>query len=172
MATSKPALSGTPAAARPQVVTDSEQGALDRALQQSIAERAYLLYEASGRQDGYDQEHWMQAESEILRRGLDVRESGSWVSMVGTLPDAADEDVQVFLEPHRVVVRAQRSTVEQDADSQRQVSVAQEMFVVEDLNIEVEPATATASFKDKTLTLMVKKRYPTSGAPEPARPSE
>lgn len=34
----------------------------------AIAARAYELYEASGRQHGRDQQHWLAAEAEILAR--------------------------------------------------------------------------------------------------------
>jgi len=34
-------------------------------LHQLIAERAYLLYERSGFQDGHDMEHWLEAERQI-----------------------------------------------------------------------------------------------------------
>jgi len=169
MATSKPALAGKTDPGRPQIISNTERAAVDRALQQCIAERAYELYDASGQQDGYDQQHWFQAESEVLQRGrLDARESGSWVSVVGTLPDASDEDLQVFLEPNRVVVRARTNAAEQSSGSQQQASGAAEFFLVEDLSVEVEPASATASFKDKTLTLMVRKSSPRSATPGPA----
>jgi Protein of unknown function (DUF2934) len=35
-------------------------------LHQEIAERAYLLYEQSGFQDGNDMEHWLEAERQIM----------------------------------------------------------------------------------------------------------
>lgn len=36
-------------------------------LYQLIAERAYVLYERSGFQDGHDLEHWLEAERQIKR---------------------------------------------------------------------------------------------------------
>jgi len=33
---------------------------------EKIAERAYQIWQATGRTDGYDQEHWLQAERELL----------------------------------------------------------------------------------------------------------
>ena len=36
-------------------------------LHQRIAERAYILYERSGFQDGKDLEHWLEAEQQIKR---------------------------------------------------------------------------------------------------------
>ncbi len=49
--TGKPKAAGTPAG-----------GAVPR---EKIAERAYQIWQASGRPDGHDQEHWFQAEREL-----------------------------------------------------------------------------------------------------------
>ena len=46
-------------------VEDQREG-LDP-LHQLIAERAYLLYERSGFQDGHDLEHWLEAERQVKR---------------------------------------------------------------------------------------------------------
>jgi len=35
-------------------------------LEEQIRRRAYEIYEARGREDGHDREHWLQAEGEIL----------------------------------------------------------------------------------------------------------
>ncbi len=35
-------------------------------LEEQIRRRAYALYEARGREDGHEQEDWLQAEAEIL----------------------------------------------------------------------------------------------------------
>lgn len=40
-------------------------------LQLRIQNRAYELYEAEGRQDGRDLDHWLQAEAEILGKQAD-----------------------------------------------------------------------------------------------------
>jgi len=45
----------------------AKQGAIDtEALRQKTAERAYLIWESVGRPHGYDQQHWAQAEAEVL----------------------------------------------------------------------------------------------------------
>ena len=35
--------------------------------QQEIAQRAYALYEARGREDGHDMDDWLEAERELLQ---------------------------------------------------------------------------------------------------------
>lgn len=41
---------------------------LDAGLEEEIRHRAYELYEARGRAEGFDQDDWNQAEAEVLSR--------------------------------------------------------------------------------------------------------
>ena len=148
----------------PRFVSKSEAEALDQTIRSRIADRAYQLYEASGYAAGHDREHWLQAESEVLRHGLEVRESGSWVNMNGSLPDVAAEDVEIYVDARRVIVRAKRREGSQTAQPTTG-EASQERFWGVDLHMEVEPATAAASLKDGKLTLMVKKRTPAQVPP-------
>ena len=113
---------------------------------------------------GNDHAHWLQAQSEVLHHGLEVRESGSWLSINASLPDVEGDDIEVYLEPNRVIVRAETSENFQNTESQPQGFALREIFLLEDLHTEVDPATASAAFKDRKLTLMVKKRYPVTDA--------
>lgn len=159
----KTALSSPGTPTTPKLVSGNEKDALERSIRERIAERAYSLFEASGRVDGKDVEHWAQAESEILLGGLEVRESGSWLAITGALLEIAADSVQIYLEPRRVVVRAVRGDV-RDPESRTPELKEQEVFLVEDLKTEVEPTTASASLRDQQLTLMVKKRHPANVA--------
>ncbi len=164
MATTKQALSEKAGRETPQIVGESEKQSFDQAIHRRVSERAYLLYESSGREDGNHDSHWLQAENEVLQRGLEIRESGSWLSVNASLPDVSADDVQVYLEPNRIIVRAQNSQVMQNAESQERGLTAREVFLMSDLASAVDPSTASAAFKDQRLTLMVKKRYPANAA--------
>jgi HSP20 family molecular chaperone IbpA len=170
MATSKPAPSGKLPSATPQIIRESEKEFLNQAIHRRISERAYHLYESSGHEHGNHHAQWLQAESEILQRGLEARESGSWLSLNASLPDVSGADVQIYLEPKRVIVRAEKSDAARNTDSQTQGLTQRELVLVADLNVEIEPSTASASFKDQKLTVMVKKRHPANAAdPQAAR---
>ena len=162
MATSKPALSGKIPASTPKIVAESEKEPFHHYMQDRIAERAYSRYETSGREHGNADQHWLQAESEVLLQGLEIRESGSWLSINAALPDASAEDVEICLQAERVIVRAKKREVIQDSGSQTQGLKQTDVFLVKNLPVEIEPSTASAAFKDQKLTLMVKKRYPES----------
>jgi HSP20 family molecular chaperone IbpA len=160
MATSKPAPYGKVPSVGPRIVPEHKGESIHQRIRDRIAERAYFLYESSGREEGHDLKHWLHAESQILQHGLDIRESGSWLSVNASLPDVSGGDVEIYLEPTRVIVRAEKTSAPSNTSSQTEGLTQQELFLVEDLNTEIEPNTASASFRDQKLSLMVKKRYP------------
>jgi hypothetical protein len=49
------------------VIPESESAESIAQLQEKVRRRAYELYEARGREDGYDLEDWLRAESEITQ---------------------------------------------------------------------------------------------------------
>lgn len=53
----------TPNKSKSSVQKDAMSGIPD--LESSIRQRAFEIYEASGREDGHDLDHWLQAETEI-----------------------------------------------------------------------------------------------------------
>jgi HSP20 family molecular chaperone IbpA len=165
MATSKPALTDYVSAKTPRIVGETEKQDFEQVLRRCVSERAYRLFESSGREHGYDRAHWRQAESEVLQHGLEIRESGSWLSINAYLPDVSAEDIQVYLEPNRVIVRAEKTQTVQNADSQEQGFTQRELFLAEELNAEIDPSTASAAFKDQRLTLMIKKHFPETATP-------
>jgi HSP20 family molecular chaperone IbpA len=167
MATSKPAPIEKPVASTPKIIGESGKEALHQAIHGRVSERAYSLYEASGREEGNAERHWLQAEGEILQQGLEVRESGSWLSVNASLPDVSADDMEIYVGPERVIVRAQKRRATENKASQTQTT-HMELFLARNLPVEVDPSTASAAFKDQKLTLMVKKRYPEGAKDTPS----
>jgi HSP20 family molecular chaperone IbpA len=163
MATPKSALSGSTKA--PQILNEDQHLAFHDRVRQRVSQRAYDIYRESGSQDGNDYEHWIQAENEVLQRGIEVRESGSWLAFNASIPEGSADDVEICLTPTNVIVRAEKR-----AGSDSQEVVERDIFLTQDLKTEIEPSTASATLKDQKLTIMVKKRYPvgTSAAPSDA----
>ena len=156
MASPKSALSGS--VKTPQIVSEDQSAAFQDRVHQRISERAYHIYQNSGGDHGNDFEHWVQAENEVLQRGIEVRESGSWLALNATIPDNSADVVEICLTPSNVVVRTEKD------DASGHEAGEREIFLTHDLKIEIEPATASATLKDQKLTIMVKKRFPVSAA--------
>jgi HSP20 family molecular chaperone IbpA len=130
---------------------------LEQSIYARISERAYSLYEQSGREPGNEDANWMRAESEILRAGAEVRESGSWLALTAFLPDVSGQEMQIAVRPRRLLVRATAAGKKQDF-SDRNGPAAGEIFLAANLAVDVDPSSAAASFRDQTLRLMVRKR--------------
>ena len=167
MATPKSALSGS--SKTPQILSEDQHAAFQDKVRQSVSQRAYDIYREAGSQDGNDYEHWIQAENEVLQRGIEVRESGSWLALNASIPANSADNVEICLTPTNVIIRTEKS---QRADANEQEFAQWDIFLTHDLNAEIEPSTASATLKDDKLTIMVKKRFPISaGAVSPATAS-
>jgi HSP20 family molecular chaperone IbpA len=162
MASPKSALSGS--SRTPQIISEDQNAAFQDKVRQRIAERAYDIYQNSGGDHGNDYEHWIQAENEVLQRGIDVRESGSWLAFNASIPDAPAENVEICLTPTSVSVRVQKSEQIENAAANEERLNQREIFLTHELNAEIEPSSASATLKDQKLTIMVKKRYPVSAS--------
>ena len=147
-------------ATAPIFVAKENAETLRRAVQDRICDRAYQLYEESGCRPGNDQQHWLQAESEILQRALELRESASWIEAIGFLPGVLPEDVQIYVDAWQIVVRAKKHGEARDVNATATQKFSPEFFLVADLDAEVDPASAGAALKDEKLSVMVKKRSP------------
>jgi len=166
MSTPKSALSGSPKS--PRIISEDQQSAFQDRVRQSVSRRAYELYRDSGL-DGHELENWIRAENEILQRGLEVRESGSWLALNASIPDSSADEVEVYLTPNRVTIHAEKHEPIKTENAQTHGLTQREIFLTEDLNTEIEPSTASATLKDQKLTVMVKKRYPLSTTAAPSR---
>jgi hypothetical protein len=161
MPATKTAFSSRPtlASTTPSFVSGREAEELEQLIYAKISERAYLLFEQSGREPGNEGANWSRAESEILRCGVQVRESGSWVTLTASIPDASGLGMQIVIRPTRVLVRAMEAGNGHDSPELAQRD-GREIFLAANLTAEVDPPSAAASFKDHNLHLMVKKRRP------------
>ena len=130
---------------------------MEQQVSERIRERAYSLFEQSGREPGNEDANWIRAESEILRSNIQVRESGSWLALTAFLPDVSGQEMQIAVQPRRVVVRATTGGKKQDL-SDRNGPAAEEIFLAANLAVDVDPSSAAASFREQTLRLMVRKR--------------
>lgn len=149
----------TLALATPRFIGGREAEELEQEIYGKIRERAYLLFEQSGCEPGKESANWLRAESEILRSGIQVRESGSWVTLTVSIPDVSGQDLQIVIRPTRVLVRAREGSNGQGS-SELAAQGGREIFLAANLTAEVDPASAAASFRSHNLHLMVKKGRP------------
>ena len=78
----------------------------------SIARRAFEIFESSGRVSGRDRENWLKAEAELLHPvHLDIAESDEAVKVRAEVPGFSPKDVEIRLEPHRLAITGKRETL-------------------------------------------------------------
>lgn len=157
MSATKLAFSSLPASvlATPTFLVGQEAEDLAQAVAHRVGERARLLFEQSGGAPGNDEANWLQAESEILHANSEIRESGTWVSLRTSIPDASGEGIQIVVKPTRVLVRAKQIKSEQSTKQDEG-----DIFLAANLPVEVDPPSAAASVRDHNLHLMIKKARP------------
>jgi hypothetical protein len=124
-----------------QIITDGHDDAFAAVLHDSIAKRAYEIFENAGRPAGQEQAHWFRAESEVLQHGSPIRESGSWSTANASLPGADAADVQVLLQGNRAILGCSRPS---------------QSYVIFRFPVSVDPQTAAAYMKGHTFVLTAK----------------
>jgi len=150
---SRPAFSST----IPRFLVGPEADAMEQALSHEISQRARLLFQQSGSIPGNDEANWLQAESQILHPGLEVRESGTWMTLNAWLPDTSGQDMEIAVRPMRVTARASATDEQNSSDPAGQDG---QIFLAANLAVAVDPSSAVASFRGHNLHLMIKKRHP------------
>lgn len=133
-----------------------ESQAIKERANDEVARRAYSLYLASGSTDGQDMDHWLRAESEILTRVPDVRESSSGYTVNVPLQGFSPEQIQVAVDENGAIIAANK-TQAGERQPGSDWSSEESVFLVANWPGVVDPSSATALVKADGLTLTVKR---------------
>jgi len=120
-------------------------------VQLEIARRAFELFEKRGREHGHDWEDWFQAESELLRPvSVTTLESANRLSLRANVFGFAEKDVQVSIEPMRVVILGRKAVVTTGTGGEKVESIdsnPDQILRMIDLPTEVDPAGAVVELQ-------------------------
>ncbi len=122
----------------------------------AVARRAYSLYLASGGGDGQDVAHWLQAESEVLTRVPDIRESSSWYTVNVPVQGFSPEQIEVGVDENRAVICADKTSSNNESGKDGGAT-SESIFMFAEWPSAVDPSTASAYVKGDALTLTVKR---------------
>ncbi|MGB2633916.1 MAG: DUF2934 domain-containing protein [Candidatus Acidiferrum sp.] len=129
----------------------------------AVARRAHSLFMAAGGEDGHDLTHWLQAESEVLRRIPDIREAASWYTVNVPLPGFAAEQIRVNVDATRALVAAEKTqSGDGRAGNGMHTRTEESVYLVANWPSAVDPATASAYLKNESLLLTAKRADATS----------
>jgi HSP20 family protein len=126
----------------------------------SIARRAFEIFEDRGRAFGHDLEDWLRAESEFLHPiHLDIAEADDAVTVRAEVPGFSAKELDVGVEPHRLTICGKREA-KKDRTSKKTIyseHCRNQIFRAVDLPAEVDTSKVTANLKDGVLELSMPK---------------
>ncbi len=126
----------------------------------SIARRAFEIFEDRGRAFGHDLEDWLRAESELLHpMRLDIAESDDAVTVRAEVPGFSAKELEVGVEPYRLTISGKREANE-ERQSKKTIYAEHcrnQVFRTVELPAEVDSSKVTATLKDGVLELSMPK---------------
>ncbi|MGA7565535.1 MAG: Hsp20 family protein [Terriglobales bacterium] len=134
----------------------------------TLARRAYELFESRGRQDGQDLEDWFRAESELLNAmPVKITEADDQVIVRAEVPGLSDQDIEVRVAPHRLIITGKREQI-RDHEKRKTHSETSSCEVVRmlDLSEEIDPDEVTATVQNGTLEVVLPKAHPGKNIPD------
>lgn len=137
----------------------------DRAEQvyDSIARRAFEIFEGSGRWPGRELDDWLRAESELLHpMHLELTESVGNLTVRAEVPGFSAKELEINVEPRRLIVTGKRETNEETKKGETVYSelCANEILRVVELPAEVDTSKVNATLKDGILNIELAKAPP------------
>lgn len=121
----------------------------------SIARRAFELFEGNGRWFGRDLDNWLRAEAELLHPvHMEVTESDGEFNVRAEVPGFTAKDLEIKVEPRSLRIAGKRETRhEKNGKKMLCEWCADQMLRVVELPTEVDTNKVSASVKDGILTI-------------------
>jgi len=122
----------------------------------SIARRAFELFEGNGRWPGTDLADWFRAEAELLHPlHLEMRESDGGFTVAAELPGFTAKDLEINVEPRCLRIAGKRETKEEEKKGKVICSeqCSDQVLQAVDLPADVDTSKVSASLKDGVLTI-------------------
>ena len=126
----------------------------------SIARRAFEIFDANGRWFGNELDDWLLAESEILHPvHLELAESDDSLTVRAEVPGFSTKEVEINVEPRRLTITGKHEAKEEGKKGKTIYSerCAKEILRIIDLPAEVDSSKVTATLKDGILSIELPK---------------
>jgi len=151
----------------PIVIRTAGLSAEAKEMLESIARRAYEIFESDGRVAGHALDDWLQAETELFQRApLKITESREGVTVQADVRGFAPKELEVDLEPRRVTIIGKRyNTGKRSTDTgNSSETLTTELLRTMQLPVEIDTRHATARLKRGILELDMKKTIAWKGS--------
>jgi HSP20 family protein len=130
---------------------------------ESIAHRAFEIFEHNGRNFGHDLENWFKAESEMLHPvHVDVTEADESLAVRAEVPGFTADQLHVSIEPRRVTISGKRDTKEERKGKKTifRETCSDQILRVIDLPEPVDAKKLSATLNEGVLELKMPKAEP------------
>ena len=147
----------------PVPVTQSPTGDVFEGMQQtfdSIARRAFEIFNNNGRLFGTELQDWFRAESELLHPvHLEIAESDDNLTVRAEVPGFSTKELEIHVEPRRLTIAGKHEAREESKKGKTIYSerCAKEILRVIDLPAEVDTSKVSAILKDGVLNVELPK---------------
>jgi len=145
------------------VVAATDLFARMQRLHDSVARRAFEIFESQGRTFRRDLENWLQAESELLHPvHVDVAESDEGLTVRAEIPGFKAEQLEVSMEPRQVTIAGKRETHAERKDEKTiyKEHCSDRILRVIELPAEVVAGKVAATLSDGVLELKLPRAAP------------
>jgi len=127
---------------------------------ESIARRAFEIFDSNGRWLGHELEDWFRAESELLHPvHLEITETDDTLVARAEVPGFTSKELTIDLEPRRLTITGKHEAQEESKKGKTVYSelCAKEVLKVIDLPVEVDTSKASSTLKDGILSIEMPK---------------
>ena len=127
---------------------------------QAIAQRAYEIFEGSGRRFGHDLEDWFKAEMELLHQvPVNIVESDEKLEVKAEVPGFTEDEIQISVEPRRLTIAGKREANKEEKKGKAVYSEfsSDQILRVVDLPASVDAEKVTATLKNGVVRLIMPK---------------
>lgn len=127
---------------------------------ESIARRAFEIFESNGRWLGHELEDWLRAESELLRPvHLEIAETDENLTVRAEVPGFSTNEIKIDVEPRRLTITGKHEAKEETKKGKTVYSErsANEILRVVALPAEVDSSKVHATLKDGILNIEMPK---------------
>jgi len=145
---------------RPELVDFEELFDHAQELHDSIAKRAYELFEHDGYEPGRDLEYWLNAEKETLHPvAVELMETDDALTLRAEVPGFRWEDLKLSVEPRRLAISGKRETHEEKKSRRTiyQEHLSNQICRSLELPIEIDPSQTKAAIQDGVLEISMPK---------------
>jgi HSP20 family protein len=134
----------------------------------SVAHRAFELFESNGRSFGRDVENWFRAEAELLHPvHVHISDTEGGLAVRAEVPGFTAKDLEISIEPRRLTISGKRETKEERKDKKviYQEHCSDQIMRVIALPVAVDGEKASATIKDGMLEVNMPKAAPAKKIP-------